>query len=44
LGKPIIRTDIKNNITFKLSIEDFDKRGDIKMTGYIGKRGREVYK
>jgi hypothetical protein len=43
LGKNITLIEIRNEKTFKLSLKDFDIRGDIEMTGYKDKRGGEDY-
>ncbi len=43
MGKNINSTTIKDEKTFKLSLEDFDEIGNITMTGYVGLRGGVLY-
>ena len=43
MGKPVTISTIKTEKTFKIALEDFDKKGDIEMTGYVGTRGGEKY-
>jgi len=43
MGKPVSATTIKDEKTFKICLRDFDERGNIDMTGYVGTRGGETY-
>jgi hypothetical protein len=35
--------EIKEEKAFKLSLKDFDERGNINMSGYVDYRGGEIY-
>jgi hypothetical protein len=35
--------EITDEKIFKLSLKDFDEKGNIKMTGYVDYRGGELY-
>ena len=43
MGLPVNQSTIKTEKTFKISLRDFDERGNIEMTGYVGTRGGEKY-
>ncbi len=43
MGKDVLEAEIKDEKTFKISLEDFDEKGNITMTGYVGFRGGVKY-
>ena len=43
MGKEITAITITEEKTFKLSLKDFDKRGNFNMNGDVDLRGGEVY-
>ena len=43
MGKPVSSTIIKDEKTFKISLKDFDEKGNIATTGYVGLRGGVKY-